>query len=100
MAPTRLGTPLIPLEHAIRAELRRSRRACDLTQEQIAAAAGMSAMTYQRIERGETHADVNQLAAIVAAIPDVDSIADLMARAERRLAVRVVTDPGVLPPRD
>lgn len=92
VTPTRLGTPLIPLEHAIRAELRRARRLDDLTQEQVAEAAGMSAMTYRRIERGETHVDMNQLAALVAVIPSAGTLGDLVTRAERRSAVRVVID--------
>ena len=95
MAARTSASPLRPIEHAIRAELRRARRAADLTQEQIADATGgvVSVMTYRRIERGESHVDLEQLDALVAAIPGL-TIAGLMAAAQRRLVVTAPADPG------
>lgn len=92
----RTTSPLSPLEHAVRANVRRIRRAADLTQQQVADAThgAVAVMTLRRIERGETHPDLDQLEAILAAIPGAPSLAQVITAASRGRQVRTTAEEG------
>lgn len=83
--------PFTPLETAVAELIRGARKEIAGDREVIARLAGMSLNTYARIERRHAHADLEQLAGIVAAMnalgrpADLADAAMLIARAARKV---------------
>ena len=73
-----------PWTGAVATQLRAERAAAGLTQEQLAALAGLPRTTYKRMEAGERAISFAQVALVLAALPGL-SMTEFVMRAERRL---------------
>lgn len=69
--------------HAVAEEMHAERTRQRLTQQQVADAAGMSRITYTRLELGQRVADVTQLARVADALGL--QMSELIARAEQEM---------------
>jgi transcriptional regulator with XRE-family HTH domain len=97
MTPT--PTPLTPLEHALAGVLRAERARLGLSLDDIAKRSEqtISRVAYNRLEKGERHADLNQLEACARALGITLTHLLMLATEQidtRSMPVRVVTDAG------
>ena len=99
-------TPLSEWELRLADAVRDVRRASDVDQIPLAIEAGLDVKTVGNIERGQRHARMDQLEAIVAAMArlsptptNVQSVTDLLAYADGRISLTKRRDPGRTPPR-
>ena len=98
MGPT--PTPLTPLEHALAGVLRAERARLGLSLDAIVERSGqtISRVAFNRLEKGERHADLNQLEACSRALGVTVTHLLMLALEQidtRPIQVRVVTDAGV-----
>lgn len=88
--------PFTAYENRVIGALRAVREASGVDQIPLSRAAELSRNTYGRIERGERHADIDQLSRIMTAMTDlavrqtnVRSLYDLLAYAEGKISLTV-----------
>ncbi|NUU17108.1 helix-turn-helix transcriptional regulator [Cellulomonas humilata] len=85
MTPRTERYRVAPWTGAVAAQLRAERAAAGLTQEGLAARAGVPRTTYKRMEAGERAISFAQVALVLAALPALE-MSEFVLRAERRLA--------------
>lgn len=90
-----IAQQLTDLENALARTLRAERAAAGLTQDRMAERAGLARMVYIRLETGERHATVAQLAKIAEAHGTTP--ARLLQDAERRMVLSASVTTSVTP---